>query len=53
MKEVLLDCPKCWCRFTYPNKIQWILHSPFHWFNRRLTKCPACGHKSWIKRAKS
>ena len=50
MKEVKLTCPKCGNRITYKNWFSWILHTPFHWFRKRRTKCGNCGNVSYIRR---
>ena len=52
MREVSLQCPNCKKGITFKNIFHWILHSPFHMFTKRLTKCPFCGKKSWMKRCK-
>ena len=50
MNEVKVICPKCGYCITYKNYWSWILHTPFHWFSKRRTKCPNCGERSYIKR---
>ena len=50
MKEVKVICPKCGVRMTYKNWFIWILHTPFHWFGKRLTKCSGCGEYSYMRR---
>lgn len=50
MKKVELTCPKCNGPFIIRNYFIWILKSPFHWFGKRLTRCPWCGEKSYMKR---
>jgi hypothetical protein len=50
MKRIALMCPKCNNIFTYKNWFVWVLHSPFHWFGKRHTKCPHCKQKSWMGR---
>ena len=52
MKFVKLDCPKCGARFYFANWFMWVLHSPFHMFAKRLTKCPHCGERNFMKRTK-
>lgn len=52
MKVVRLTCPNCEKKFTFRNKIVWILNSPFHTFTERLTRCPYCGKASLMKREK-
>jgi hypothetical protein len=52
MKEVNLICPKCGYWMTYKNYFDWILHTPFHWFCKRLTKCDHCGRKSYMRRVR-
>lgn len=49
MKRIALMCPKCDNVFIY-NWFVWVLHSPFHWFGKRYTKCPHCGKRSWLRR---
>lgn len=50
MKIVKLECPKCKTVFYYTNYWFWVLHTPFHTFTKRLTKCPHCKQKTWMKR---
>lgn len=50
MKIVILKCPKCECGFHYKNYWHWVWKAPFHTFTKRLTKCPHCGERSWMKR---
>ena len=50
MKIVFLKCPKCKSRFEFKNYFSLILHSPFHWFGKRYTKCPNCQNRSWMGR---
>ena len=45
MKKVILRCPKCSKNTIFNNWFIWVLHSPFHWFRKRYTKCAACGKK--------
>ena len=52
MKEIILICPNCYGRFSFDNWFQWLLHSPFHWFGKRRTKCPYCGKKNYMKARK-
>lgn len=44
-------CPKCNKTFEM-SYFKWILCSPFHMFFKRLTKCPNCGERSWMKKQK-
>lgn len=53
MKTVCIVCPKCGNVFYYKNIIWWILYTPFHWFGKRLTKCPKCGKKKYMRREKN
>jgi ribosomal protein L37E len=52
MKPVHVRCPKCGAKNYYKNWFDWVLHTPFHWFGKRLTKCSLCGQKSYMKREK-
>lgn len=52
MKEVKLICPICGNKLIYKNYFYWVLSAPFHWFGKRLTKCPWCGKRSYMKRVK-
>ena len=52
MKPINLFCPICKWHFGYKNYWHWVWKAPFHWFGKRLTKCPFCGYKSWMKREK-
>jgi DNA-directed RNA polymerase subunit RPC12/RpoP len=45
----IVICPHCSSRIGYKNKIEWILHTPFHFFNKRRTKCERCGTKFYAK----
>ena len=45
-------CPKCNHFAIYKNRIDWILHTPFHWFGKRRFKCDNCGKKSYVKLTK-
>ena len=49
MKLVKIDCPKCKATFFYKNYWVWVLQTPFHYFNKRKTKCPHCGEWSWVR----
>jgi ribosomal protein S27AE len=49
MKEIKIICPKCSNVIVYKNWFDWVLHTPFHWFNKRKTKCVRCGETSYIK----
>ena len=52
-----LECPKCGHKWER-NYFYWVWQAPFHMFSiktmrdRRKTKCPNCGEKSWIARNK-
>lgn len=48
MKEVKVICPKCGNQITYKNWFGWVLHTPFHWFGKRRTKCANCGAASYV-----
>lgn len=50
MKKVYVICPKCGVRMIFKNYWDWILHTPFHWFGKRWTKCSHCGEYSYIRR---
>ena len=52
MKEVKITCPKCGKQMTFKNYFDWILHTPFHWFGKRKTKCTRCGKRSYVGRSK-
>ena len=52
MKEVKVICPKCGAEMKFRNWFQWILHTPCHWFGKRLAKCDICGRRSYMKRGK-
>ena len=47
-----LQCPQCNNNFEM-NYWKWVFLNPFHTWTKRLTKCPRCGQKSWMKRLKS
>lgn len=49
---VKLRCPSCGTKFEY-SWLKWIWKAPIHYFCRRLTKCPSCGAKNWIRREKA
>ena len=49
MVKLYFTCPKCGMYFAIHGWWKWILTSPFHFFSRRLTKCPDCGKYSWNK----
>ena len=53
MKEVVLICPNCGSTIIYKNWFDWVLHTPFHWFGKRYTKCWWCDHRYWMKREPS
>ena len=48
MKEIVAVCPKCEYIMVYKNWFDWILHTPFHWFNKRKAKCTKCGEYSYM-----
>ena len=52
MKEVKVVCAKCGNVMTYKNWFSWILHTPFHWFDKRRAKCTRCGERSYMGRLK-
>ena len=57
MAKRWLTCPKCAASWQW-GYFKWILKAPFHWFNfttwrdKRYTKCPCCGKRSWMYREK-
>lgn len=51
-KQIKLICLNCSKVNFYKNWFEWVLHTPFHWFGKRKTKCPWCGKSSWVGRAK-
>ena len=50
MKTINLQCPKCGHHFEYKNYFDWLFRTPFHWFGKRLTKCPYCKEKSYMEK---
>ena len=62
MKLIELICPNCKGRIYHISYWHWVWKSPFHllsWDKEtkrirdyRLTKCPHCCEKNWIKREK-
>lgn len=48
----VIVCPNCSYIFTYKNRIEWVVHTPFHWFGKRRNKCPRCGKKFYSKLTK-
>ena len=52
MKQIVLKCPKCGNVTIYDNWFSWVLHTPFHWFGKRYTKCIWCEQYSYMKREK-
>ena len=50
MKKVKLTCPKCGSKIIYRNWFSWVIHTPFHWFGKRKTKCSNCNNYSYMKR---
>ena len=51
--KVKLICPKCGKEIFYKNLFEWILHTPFHSWSKRYTKCPHCGERSLMGRVKN
>lgn len=49
MKRIMVHCPNCHKVTIYRNWFIWILRTPFHWFGKRRSKCPHCGHKAYVK----
>ncbi len=55
--KMKLSCPVCGHEWTI-GYWKWIFTTLFHWFSfkkmkdKRYTKCPYCGHKSWMSRTK-
>ena len=49
------NCPHCGMIFEM-NYLKWLFTTPFHWFSfrkmkdYRLTKCPYCGKKSYMRK---
>ena len=41
-------CDKCNRDFEI-NYFKWLFTTLFHWFGKRLTKCPYCKDKIWVK----
>ena len=52
MKQVVIQCPNCGQIIQFKNWFYWVWHCPFHWFGKRLVKCPQCGQKRYMKRNK-
>ena len=52
MKQIKLICPNCGKENFYRNWFEWVLHTPFHWFGKRKTKCPWCGKSNYVERVK-
>lgn len=50
MTEVKVICPACGNVMTFKNYLDWVLHTPFHWFGKRKTRCPKCGEYSYMGR---
>ena len=44
---------KFYCQYCHSyyekNYFKWLFTTLFHWFGYRMTKCPHCGHKSYVK----
>lgn len=53
MKKVYVICPKCGARMIYKNWFDWVWHTPFHWFCKRLTPCGHCGEYHYMKRERN
>ena len=57
MAKRWLTCPKCAASWQW-GYLKWIIKAPFHWFNfitwrdKRYTRCPCCGKRSWMNREK-
>ena len=51
MKNIYVVCPRCGGYTVFKNYFDWILHTPFHWFGSRRTRCKDCGKPSYMKRA--
>ena len=49
MWNLTFVCPKCQKTFMIHGYWNWVFHAPFHWFGKRLTKCPECGKRSWVR----
>ena len=49
MKKVIVMCPNCRIPIQFKNWFHWVWHCPFHWFGKRLVKCPHCGEKRYMK----
>jgi hypothetical protein len=47
--KYVIVCPDCYGITLYTNKLEWILHNPFHWFGKRRNKCLHCGKKFYSK----
>ena len=58
MTKRKLKCPECNHEWEM-NYLKWIFTALFHnfsfkiWKDKRLTKCPNCGKKSWVYSEKS
>ena len=50
MKRIKLTCPRCGGLIFFKSWFSWVLHTPFNWFGKRLTKCMNCGKRSYIGR---
>lgn len=46
--ELEFTCPKCNKNFSIRGYWRWMLTTLFHWFEKRRTKCPHCGKKSFV-----
>ena len=46
--ELEFTCPKCNKNFSIRGYWRWILKAPFHYFEKRKTKCPHCDKKSYV-----
>ena len=60
MKQVIVVCPKCGTVLQFKSYWDWVWKTQFHWLwwdketkrirDYRLTKCPNCGYKGYVKR---
>ena len=41
-------CPHCGTDFWIDGYWKWVWKYPFHWFGKRLMKCPSCDCKNWM-----
>lgn len=47
-EKVKLHCKKCGKDFEM-NYWKWLFHSPIHRWRKRLTKCPHCQERTYMK----